>query len=242
MKTSAPFFIIFFFIISGLKISAQEIDSIPLKNDSAAITMNLQDSLPEIFNSDNILKLISHFIPMNWNINLISDTLVFMNISPVYKLSESQRQDTIHKGRGKIKELLPQKAEYVSIKFLLQPPWTASQLEDAKLKNSHTFALIDKLLKKYKITHLSEIINSDTFNVETANLTTNEKKSVLRYFEEKEKLEKELITTPNYHTSDFSMFLLDIYPEKKDQNLYTPPGIIMDIYVIIGLFEKYAGK
>lgn len=242
MKTIFSLFIISFFSLAPFFLSSQENDSTLMNKDTIQIQENFSDTLPEIFKTDNILNLISRYIPLNWNVSIISDTLIFLNTSPVYKMSDAQMKDTTRKGRSKVKDIHQQKAEYVKIRFILQPPWTGSQVEDAKLKNSHTQAQLDKLLKKYKITHLAELINSEDFDIETASLTSNEKKSVQRYYEEKEKLEKELLITPNYHTTNFSLFLLDYYPEDKDRHLFTPPGIIQDIDLLIGLFEKYAGK
>lgn len=198
--------------------------------------------LPEIFQTDNNLKLIGQFIPQNWVVFVINDTMRFLNLSPVYKLSQQEIEDTTKKGRTKFKNIIDSEPDTIAIEFLLQPLWSGVKVDDAKFKNSHTQGLIDKLPARFKISHIIDSVLSADFDINSGKYTENEKKSILRYFEEKEKLEREIIVTPDFHTTSYSLFLNRVYPDEKDRIYYTPPGMISEMDMIIGLFEKFAGK
>jgi hypothetical protein len=242
MKTKTIFTITLWMLFIASYSFAQETDTLTVNNDSIEEVEYPVYTLPEIFTTDNNLKLISQFIPENWIITHYGDTLQFRHVSPIYKLSDSLSVDTAKKGRGKFKELPPLKPDSTYIIILLEPLWSGQKVDDAKLKNSHTNAQIAKLLKKYKISHLEEFLISDNFDINSDTLTENERKSIIRYLEDKAKLEQELIRTPHYHTTSFSLFILTIFPSAEDIMNYTPPGIVMETTNIIELFEKYAGK
>lgn len=215
-----------------------------IKNDSIVSDEVIYKdyTLPDIFETDNTLKLVGKFIPLSWSAEFKNDTLTFFSISSIYKISDTIRTDTIQTGRKKFKDLPPLKADTARIKFRLEPLWSIYKVDDAFSKNTMVQAQIDKLPKKFKITHLIDFIQSDTFDIESPTLTSNEKKNIERYFEEKTKLESQLILMPAYHTTYYTLFLIDVFPEIKDIELYTPPGILQNMNDIFDAFNKYAGK
>lgn len=242
MKTTTAIIITAMVFFCGFSLSAQETDSLAVTADSIEEPEYPVYELPEIFTTDNNLKLIGQFIPSNWIVTHFGDTLKFRNVSPIYKISDTIAVDTMKKGRGKFKELPPLQPDSAYIIILLEPLWSGKKVDDAKLKNSHTLALIEKLLKKYKITHLKDRINTEDFDINAEDITDDERKSINRYFEDKAKLEKDLVPTPDYHTTLFSLFILHVFPAPDQAILYSPPGIVADAQMIIKLFEKYAGK
>lgn len=199
--------------------------------------------LPEIFTTDNNLKLIGQFIPENWKVFQYNDTLKFINCSPVYRITEEVQKDTLKKGRTTFKSLTDSKPDTVYIEFLIQPLWSGQKVDDAKFKNSHNQALINKLPSRFKISHLTDSLHHDSLLMnQMDSFSEKEQKSIQRYLEEKGKIQKDLILTPDFHTSKYSLFIHKIYPAETENQLFTPPGMILEIDLIIDLFEKYAGK
>jgi hypothetical protein len=228
--------IVFQFSFSQIQDTIGHTDQI-LANDSITVP-----TLPDIFSTDKNLIIISQYLPSQWYVTLSEDTLRFISSSAMYRFTEAELLDTAKKGRSKLKDMPPKQPEFAIITFRLEPVWPGEKVEDAQLQNSHTQALINHLLKKYKISHLADYINDENFDIQSPTLKENERKSILRYFEEKEKLTGELIQMPIYHTSDFSYFLIEIFPVEEERKYYSPHGIVVEMDSIFELFDKYAGK
>jgi len=241
-KTTITFAAFMFFCSLFLKAQETKTDTLTVFNDTIDAPEYPVYELPEIFTTDNNLRLIGQYIPTNWVVTHSTDTLKFRHISPIYRISDSLAADTVKKGRAKLKGLTTIKHDTAYILILLEPLWSGQKVDDALLKNSHFNAQIDKLLKKYKIAHLKEFIDSDDFNIDSETLSVNEKKSIIRYLADKAALEKELILVPNYHTTMFSLFIVKVFPTPEEAMHFTPPGVVMETALIIELFEKYAGK
>ncbi len=126
--------------------------------------------------------------------------------------------------------------------ILLEPLWSGQKVDDAKLKNSHNSGTYRKnYWKNIKLLTWKTEYNTEDFDINAEDITDDERKSINRYFEDKAKLEKDLIRTPDYHTTLFSLFVLMCFLHR-----------IKPAYILLGnscwytndhrTFEKYAGK
>jgi hypothetical protein len=220
----------------------QELDSAYNIKPIANTSIDKNQSFPEIFSTDNILKLIATFIPQNWSAKINNDTLIFFCSSPLYKIDSTLFSNVRIVGKSIIKDTTLIPIDTAKIFFRLESPWAGSRVDDAKSKNSIILSQIDKLSERFKITHLMDYIYSSDFDIQSETISENERKSIVRYFEERKKHESKLIITPDFHTTNYSLFLLGAFPDITDPELYRPTWIISNISEIIHLFSLYAGK
>jgi hypothetical protein len=237
---SSFFFILLVFSFFHPAIS-QEHDSI--RNQSVVIdTMPLPGQLPDILSNDNNMKLISGFMPLNWIVEVLSDTVFFICRSSVYKLEELT-DTSIVKGKLMMKDTIRKRTlDTAMVIFRIEPAWAGSKVDDAKARNSLINDQIERLPARFKISHLREIINTPGFNPDEHELTEFEYKSAVRFLEEKQKLEQQFIQTPDFHTTEFSWFLIHMRPDYMNYDDYFPSYVLHERDNIIELFEKYAGK
>jgi len=242
MKALSSLFFILLMFSTIYEANSQEKDS--LKNQPLVIGDEKQQNiqLPDILVDDNNLRLISGFMPQNWIVEVLGDTVYFISQSPVYKIEESP--DTpIVKGKFIMMDTTRQRIlDTAMVIFRIEPAWAGVKVDDAKARNSLIKDQIERLETRYKISHLTDIINTPGFNPDEHELSEFEYKSVVRYLEEKQKLEEQLTTTPDFHTTKYSWFIMLIRPDDKETDHYFPAFVIHDRNNIIDLFEKYAGK
>lgn len=231
MKKLTYLIVILIFSFTNFKVFSQE----DLNNLSS-------NRFPEIFEKDNTLKLLSRFISENWKISQNEDTLIFTNITDVYKLDRSKLNDTVKITRKTIKTQENIVYEKVSIYFLIEELWTNEKVNEVFLKNNFTKSRIENLKNRAGIEELSLKIDLDNYETDLKNLNQTEKNIALRYFEDKIKLEEELIQTPDYNTSTVSLFIKKITPKQNEHDQYSPPGILLEIKELLALFDKYVGK
>jgi hypothetical protein len=232
--------VILFLVIAGNAISQDDpaLPQEPPKVDIDSILKNL----PEIFSTDNNLKLIARFLPETWKVRHADDSLIFYHPQPIFEMTDDLIEDPLKRSKSRFTDLKDPVSEQAVLVFVIEPLWSGSRMDDANSKNSFTHKQIEQLFSKYKITHLKEEILSPDFNIEAEHLSEMEVKSIKRYLEEKEMLMSDYIHTPDYHTSNYSLFLSHFYPQKHRFNRYTPPHIIEEIDLIISVFQQYAGK
>jgi hypothetical protein len=242
MKPIFSILILAIFSLAPFFLSSQENDSTLMLKDTIKTQEIFPDTLPEIFLTDNILLLISKFLPNNWNIINITDTLIFNFSQPIFKIPEDLLYDSTKRSKTRFTSIAEPEYSEAKIVFKVDSLWSGSKMYDAKSKNSYTIAQIEKLQFKYKISHLMEYINSSNFDINSSVISTNERKSIKRYFEDKIKLENELIITPNFHTTNYSLFLISITPDLDKIHMYSPPFALQELKYIFELFVNYAGK
>lgn len=237
--------LIFLFIFSQCYFVKAQVDQENLTKQKEQNTIHTKvtyNTLAEIFPTDKIFVLLSGQMPSTWKYKLIGDTLIIHSSSPIYYLSDSIRSDTVQKGRSLIKRTKFQRADTARIVIRLDPLWSGEKVSDAIIINQNLTAQIERLKKKYNLLHLNEFINSADFRCDAEFLSDKERKSLAKFCKEKEEIEQQKIVLPNYHTSEYSLFFVQIYPNIKDFKNYFPESTLNELMQIINSFEKNAGK
>jgi hypothetical protein len=240
MKTISILIFLLSMFFTSIHSKAQVSDSLNL--DNMTPIDSVLKNLPEVFARDNNLKLIAHFLPANWKVIHNEDSLIFQFPQPIYEMPDDLISDAQKRQKSRFSEIKDPIPEECYIVFLMDSLWAGSKVDEVKAKNSFLNSQIEKLGDRFKITHLTDTINSEGFDIETYPLTENERKSVVRYFEEKEKLEKDIIRTPDFHTTYYSFYLDSFTPSREKFHRYTPPYAFEQLELILELFQKHAGK
>lgn len=196
--------------------------------------------IPDIFDTDNTLKLISNFISDAWNVQLDNDTLKFINVSNIY--SVKLKNDTLKPTRKQIKNVQKENIENAEIYFLIKDLWSAEKMNEILLLNSFYQNKINGLKTKYSITEKDEILITENKNIENTNLTHTDKKRLINYLNEKAKIQSNVIALPDYNTMQYSLFIIHINPKIVDKNNFIPISVINELENLIKIFDKYAGK
>ncbi len=244
MKGQRLFYLFMFFSIKNLiPVYSQETGSSTTnQNYTDSILKENKHLLPKIFEADNTLKLIASFFPENWKINVTNDTITILCISPLYRINKHSASDTVRIGKSFLKDTMPRTFETAMIKIRTEPLWSVKKIEEARYFNARTQEKIDNLIIRFKITHLREIINEPDFVLDKYDFTDFEKKSIIRYFKERNILESALIKIPDYHSANFSLFIEEILPQSDNNDIFHPVWVINSRTEILNIFEKYAGK
>ncbi len=238
MKTISRLLLISLLSLAVFSSHAQvdDIPDVPVEIDS------ILAKLPPVFSEDNTLKLIARFLPEQWKVEHRNDSLMFIYPESVYEMTEDLITDSIKRNKSRMSEVPPMKAETSMLIFHMEPVWSGDKVNEVNSSNSFIMSQIEKLPERFKIIHLIDTIHSDSFNLDSADISENDKKSIIRYFEEKEKLENDLIVLPDFHSALYSYFLIAFYPEPEKTYRYTPPHAMKELHGILELFNKHAGK
>lgn len=202
----------------------------------------INSRFPIIFQQDNTLNLLSRFIPETWDITYSSDTLKFISTSDIFKVDNNSINDTIKISRKHRKTQEKLINEKVEIYFRLEPVWSPEKINETFLHNNFINSRIENLKNRIGVSELEGKINLNNYESDLSQLDDREQKILLRYFEEKRKLENEIIQIPDYNTINHSLFIVKTNPKKEIEHLYSPPGVIKELEKLIALFEKYVGK
>jgi len=221
--------------------------AILLSNSTKIYSQGSTDTLtksrfPIIFEEDNTLKLLARFIPEIWEMVYSGDTLKFISSSDIFKVDQNIINDTVKISRKHRKTHEKQINEKAEIFFKIETVWSPEKTNESFLHNNFINSRIANLKNRVGVSELEEKINLNDYETDLSLLDDRNQKIILRYFEEKRKLESELIQIPDYNTTNYSLFIIKIYPNKEIEHLYSPPGVINELKELIALFEKYVGK
>lgn len=200
------------------------------------------ETLAEIFPDDRIFVILSQHMPLMWQYEYFNDTLVIKSKLPLYYLPDSIQNDSTLKGRGMMKKIQLHPADTARIVIRLEPLWSGEKVSDAIIHNQHLQAQIDRLKKKYNVMHLNDFIQSPEFRCDADFLSDKERKSMIKFCQEKILIEQQMITLPDYHTSNYSLFFVHIFPGRNQSQAFFPESVLKDMEQIFRAFEKNAGK
>jgi hypothetical protein len=221
MKTKLFFF---FFVFSSFCVQSQTSDSI------------------FDYKTDQILSKILKSLPKGWTFYEQKGELIIEKNDSIVIAEKAQIGVAANK---KVSQDSVLKYGYKSksrIIYKYSTRWTYEQTLNANSNNTKIYQQIKELPTKYKITNLFDKGKSSRNKNVYTGKTDEEKKIILQYEKEKGLLTSKLILIPNYHTDNYSLFLLSTSGVNNNFVTVYPNEASLQLNDILNLFYELTEK
>ncbi|HNW89639.1 MAG TPA: hypothetical protein PKN48_08235 [Bacteroidales bacterium] len=192
-----------------------------------------------LFMDDSVMNIITNKIPQGWEIKNENNKLIFLKKDSIWV-----HKDDRSSLKNLTKEQIQQKIKEKGIKttcfiiFSYESKWTFDDMLVATYNNALYNEEINKLSEKYKISQYEDKEHSTRFNKVYKATKAGDQKILDAYNEEKNSLLSKMKKIPDYHTTKFSLYLLEMHGYNDNNTLVFPDEASINIFTIKNLFDE----
>ncbi len=197
----------------------------------------------EFYKADPYISIILNYLPDSWALTVTESEFIFESRDTVWVLMEN-RINAPFEDREQLKKRIKEHGIQTWPRVVIdyETKWTLEQTQRAMIQNTWIDEQLAGLPEKMKIAHLYDpLLSRKTGPVYTPK-TDKDRELILKYEEEKQKLEQSRIRLPDFSTQVYSLFIREIRGAGDDMHHVYPDKPSHELYTILSTFREVCGK
>lgn len=182
-------------------------------------------------------------MPSGWTFSESNDCFIIQKTDSIWELEGNYMNLPPEKKEDRNKRIQADgKKTVANIVIRHEKKWDFLKVQEVSYKNLSINNEINALSNKYKISHLKDTKLTTKERIVYTPVTKEDVKLIENYYAEKKKLEAKLISSPDYSTQQYSLFIVSKSGCIDETHLVYPDKASLECYTILALIREVCGK
>lgn len=197
----------------------------------------------EFYRADGNINLVLNELPKGWMLKEEKGFFIITRMDSVLVLEGNRINAPAETREARIKRIKENGVKtQAKIVIRYENKWDYLRIQEAQIKNAATIDEISKLADKMKISALYDSKLSRKNQAVYTPKNETDKVNIANYYKEKDKLEKKIITIPDFNSQLYSLFIISTNGMDDDMHIVYPGEASLELYSILSLFREACGK
>jgi hypothetical protein len=197
----------------------------------------------EFYRADGNINLIINYLPAGWSFREENGCFIISRKDSALMLIDTSMNFSTEKSEARNKRIQEHGVKILpQIVIRHEDKWDFLRIQEAQIRNSELQGQLYNLADKMGVAPLLDAKLSRKGRPVYTAVTEADKKKLANYYKEKEKLEKKIITVPDFSSQNYSLFIVSSTGKIDDTHIVYPASASNEVYTILALFREACGK